>query len=56
MIYLLTMCELCDVTSLVKTAMVDLVYSDNLRLFTAKITEIYKFMSSSRFRDDPNDS
>ena len=46
MINLANMHELCDVTYLVRTAMVDLVYGDVLRLPTSQITEFYEFMSN----------
>ena len=49
MINLATMHELCNVTYLVRTAMVDLVYGDVPRLPTAQITEFYEFMLNLQY-------
>ena len=45
-INLATVHELCDVTYLARTALIDLVYGDILRLPAAQITEFYEFMSN----------
>ena len=45
-INLATVHELCDVTCLARTALIDLVYGDILRLPGAQITEFYEFMSN----------